>query len=333
MQDRIEKLIQLENPLRKIKLRTLFPCVVEYLCCCCVTENTTKQEEPNQEKDVHVEVFDDESQVKNDESTSKQSTSSFSSSFRRTFTKTFLDYSQDEKLENEVKELQESQKKLLAKLQTATKKLKHKEDVIKYEDLCEELYPLVNGTVEGKGVKHKRNNSYKKSTSMRNQKTKRGSDDLMQSIEEENVEAQNYCNEEPAAKETEKKENLEEKHPFLKYGVAIENFFELEKWLIWTFLILTLMAIPQMTVFAVYNGLYQGYHEHFLARLSFGSLGQADVECSQSVVLGSTDQLNFLFSCDKDYQTKNVYNLGIIDPLDLDKKNAQGSVCSSMKSD
>ena len=62
MQEKIEKLIQLENPLRKLKLRTLFPCV-EYICCCCRTEKPKKKDK---EKEFHDEVCDDESQVKND---------------------------------------------------------------------------------------------------------------------------------------------------------------------------------------------------------------------------------------------------------------------------
>lgn len=42
-------------------------------------------------------------------------------------------------------------------------------------------------------------------------------------------------------------------NPFLSYGVAIENFFNLEVWLIKIFFVLTLLALPQMIVFASYN--------------------------------------------------------------------------------
>lgn len=60
MQEKIEKLIQLENPLRKLKFRTLFPCV-EYICCCCIAEKPKRKDKG---KEFHNEVCDDESQLK-----------------------------------------------------------------------------------------------------------------------------------------------------------------------------------------------------------------------------------------------------------------------------
>ena len=42
-------------------------------------------------------------------------------------------------------------------------------------------------------------------------------------------------------------------NPFLEYGTAIENFFNLEYRLICTFFVVTLISLPQMLVFASYH--------------------------------------------------------------------------------
>ena len=44
-----------------------------------------------------------------------------------------------------------------------------------------------------------------------------------------------------------------DQNPYLQYGVAIENFFNLEVALIKIFCILSVLAIPQMIVFASYG--------------------------------------------------------------------------------
>ena len=57
------------------------------------------------------------------------------------------------------------------------------------------------------------------------------------------------------AKTTRKKKKSKQKNPFLEYGTAIENFFNLECALIGMFFVLTLLAIPQMIIFASYNSM------------------------------------------------------------------------------
>ena len=69
--------------------------------------------------------------------------------------------------------------------------------------------------------------------------------------------------------------------PFLDYGAGIENFFNLEVALIKIFGVLTLIAIPQMAIFASYNS-YSSYSNNaWFNVLSFGSLGQANTFCSK----------------------------------------------------
>ena len=50
-----------------------------------------------------------------------------------------------------------------------------------------------------------------------------------------------------------KKIKIDEKNPFLEFGVAIENFFKLEVYLIALFTICAILAIPQMGIFWSYN--------------------------------------------------------------------------------
>ena len=54
---------------------------------------------------------------------------------------------------------------------------------------------------------------------------------------------------------TRRKKKSKRNNPFLEYGTAIENFFNLECHLIVMFLFLTLLAIPQMAVFLSYNAI------------------------------------------------------------------------------
>ena len=59
----------------------------------------------------------------------------------------------------------------------------------------------------------------------------------------------------------------------MEYGIAIENFFNLELSLIVIFLVLTLVAIPQMIIFAAYDSGKSNEDTTFYDKFSFASLG------------------------------------------------------------
>ena len=55
--------------------------------------------------------------------------------------------------------------------------------------------------------------------------------------------------------------------------MAIENFFNLELSLIVIFAVLTVLAIPQMVIFAAYDSGKSNVDSTFYDRFSFASLG------------------------------------------------------------
>ncbi len=60
---------------------------------------------------------------------------------------------------------------------------------------------------------------------------------------------------------------------FLEYGIAVENFFKLQRRLIQIYCILTLMAIPQLITFASYNANVAFDTTNMVEILSLASLG------------------------------------------------------------
>ena len=59
----------------------------------------------------------------------------------------------------------------------------------------------------------------------------------------------------------------------MEYGTAIENFFNLECSLILMFLVLTILAVPQIAIFASYNAQENFSNVGVLDRFSFAGLG------------------------------------------------------------
>ena len=91
-----------------------------------------------------------------------------------------------------------------------------------------------------------------------------------------------------------KKVNNKE-NPFLQYGVAIENFFNLEVQMIYIFFILTLLTLPQMGIFAAYNSNGNYMSSSFLDSLTFSSLGQANTVCSKSPNFDGQNTIDYSF--------------------------------------
>ena len=74
---------------------------------------------------------------------------------------------------------------------------------------------------------------------------------------------------------------FDKKSPFIEYGIAIENYFFMERWLIWAFAAICFFAIFQMNVFIFASG---GTKEAGLfSHLTFASLGQSTNACSKTV--------------------------------------------------
>lgn len=84
---------------------------------------------------------------------------------------------------------------------------------------------------------------------------------------------------------------FDKKSPFLEYGIAIENYFFMEKWLIWSFSAVCFFAIFQMDVFIFASG---GYREAGLfSHLTFANLGQTSNVCSKTVADPSKTTVTF----------------------------------------
>ena len=92
-----------------------------------------------------------------------------------------------------------------------------------------------------------------------------------------------------------------DQNPYLQYGVAIENFFNLEVALIKIFCILSVLAIPQMIVFASYgaNMFYQT--SNWMNAINFGNLGQANSVCSKAPNTKQSKGIQFVFTCSEGY--------------------------------
>ena len=99
---------------------------------------------------------------------------------------------------------------------------------------------------------------------------------------------------------------------FLEYGIAIENFFNLQKSMIKIYFILTLLAIPQMAVFASYNANASFQFSSVFDMFSFGSLGQADAVCSKAPNLPYASNFTFQFSCSKNYEVSTIFSTGLL---------------------
>lgn len=132
---------------------------------------------------------------------------------------------------------------------------------------------------------------------------------------------------------------MNKNNPFLQYGVAIENFFNLEVWLIKIFFVLTLLSLPQMIVFASYNSNASFQESSFLDSLSFASLGQANAVCSKAPNLPGSTDFKFLFACSKNYEITEFFSMGLVGYSDsgnattlLDSLSEIQSVCMLEKS-
>ena len=107
----------------------------------------------------------------------------------------------------------------------------------------------------------------------------------------------------------------------MQYGIAIENFFRLEWLLIWTYAILSLLAIPQMAIFASQNTGSEGASVRPLFNsLSFGAFGMANVICRETVNLPLDktpeewkNHVEFSLVCDEQYYVSDVLKQGLVD--------------------
>ena len=120
---------------------------------------------------------------------------------------------------------------------------------------------------------------------------------------------------------TRRKKKSKRNNPFLEYGTAIENFFNLECHLIAMFFVLTLLAIPQMAVFLSYNAIRDFEQAGILDQFSFAAFGQADTVCSKAPVLPDTDSIKFLFSCNDSYRVFTTVSSGVL-TIDLNENES-----------
>ncbi len=79
----------------------------------------------------------------------------------------------------------------------------------------------------------------------------------------------------------EEKRLRRQKDGFLEYGITIENFFNLEWWLVKIFFWLTVLSIPQMIIYGLNWSPSTLGAGSVLNSLSFGGLGQAVNICAQ----------------------------------------------------
>ena len=77
------------------------------------------------------------------------------------------------------------------------------------------------------------------------------------------------------------------------------------------FFVMTIMALPQMIVFASYSELEDYWPKTIFKSLTFASLGQATTNCSKSPFIPYDYTIPLLFTCGKDYTISEVYSAGI----------------------
>ena len=77
----------------------------------------------------------------------------------------------------------------------------------------------------------------------------------------------------------EKKRKKKENMPFLSYGVGVQNYFEVQTRLIYLFLLLSLLAIPQMVIYGYFEGFNYTNEENVYTALSFGNMGYSSNNC------------------------------------------------------
>ena len=85
------------------------------------------------------------------------------------------------------------------------------------------------------------------------------------------------------------KKNALQKDPFLRYGIGIKNYFELQRKLIWIFLKLSVVAIIQMIIYRSFDGLGHLSSTSFYTRFSFGMMGFAGNNCGKSIIYFDND--------------------------------------------
>lgn len=118
----------------------------------------------------------------------------------------------------------------------------------------------------------------------------------------------------PASEEPRQKKKKKEidSNPYLQYGVAIENFFNLEVALIKIFFFISLLSIPQMIILGTYND-NVNQAVGLLDVISFASMGQSNTLCSKAPNMGGTDGVKLFFACDDNYEiTDAVFSAGLL---------------------
>ena len=121
----------------------------------------------------------------------------------------------------------------------------------------------------------------------------------------------------PKKQKKKKMSEAQKANPFLEYGIAIENFFNLECRLILIYLIVTLIALPQMIIFATFDNQSASNTSSLFSGINFGSLGQANSLCSRASNIPGAKGVKFLFTCDKDYFIGEIISVGM-HALDVD---------------
>ena len=86
------------------------------------------------------------------------------------------------------------------------------------------------------------------------------------------------------------KKNSVQKDPFLKYGIGIQNYFELQRKLIWVFFKLAFIAIVQCIIYYSFNGLGHLSSLSFYTKFSFGMMGFAGNNCGKSIIYTDATQ-------------------------------------------
>ena len=110
------------------------------------------------------------------------------------------------------------------------------------------------------------------------------------------------------AKKAHKKKSNKKENPFLQYGTAIENFFNLEYALIKMFAVLSLLALIQMVIFLTYNDTNFG---GIFQESTFSGLGQATNVCSRGPNIVDNGNFTFQYTCNINYKVTDVISTGI----------------------
>ena len=109
----------------------------------------------------------------------------------------------------------------------------------------------------------------------------------------------------------------EEKHPFLRYGTGIQNYFAMQERLIKLFCALTIIAIPQILIYRYFEGFKNDYKDDAgqrFAELSFGNMGYSGYTCGKNFInWADRTTTTVMLQCQGTTRIRNVIDSGVVD--------------------